>query len=537
MAGISAFREAFVSADMPEGLDFSSFDARQFRYALYWAMYENTAYRNVHSWAVSYRQGQALYKYIRGIYNPSYRLGEFWKAHLWGGRLDPEAGDGTTAPSCLPIITDNEKVRKPISTTWKDSNWQIQKDINTLYGAVMGDVPLMVVDDTEREKVYLQVLHPSLITDVELDAWGNVKAYVLEETRPDPNQNLSIVSVQEEKTVSYKEVAERDGDNVVYSTYLNGTLYPWYGEEATWEVPYGFIPLIMVQHNNVGLEWGWSELHPDRGKFQEVDDISSKLSDQIRKMVDAPWLFSGMDKPKATPKASSATTPSASDPQPGREEVKAFYAPMGASATPLVANLDIGATATHINSMLAELERDYPELQMDIWSVRENSGRALRIARQRVETKVNQRRAIYDEKLVRALQMAISIGGYRNYPGYEGFSLDSYDKGNEDFTIGERPVFSKDPLDDLEIEIAFWKSAEQAVKVGIPIEFYLKNRQNWTEDQIKELTESPEFQAKAAQLAQAKMMAEAMSTPEGEGGGEGGGEEEAAPTGNEEGSI
>jgi len=35
-------------------------------------------------------------------------------------------------------------------------------------------------------------------------------------------------------------------------------------------------------------------------KFREVDDIASKLDDQIRKMVDAPWLFIGMTKPVKT---------------------------------------------------------------------------------------------------------------------------------------------------------------------------------------------------------------------------------------------
>ncbi|GAG44503.1 unnamed protein product, partial [marine sediment metagenome] len=49
---------------------------------------DQSAYRDIHTWATAYRKQYALYKYIRPIYNPSYRLGEFWKTHLFGGLLD-----------------------------------------------------------------------------------------------------------------------------------------------------------------------------------------------------------------------------------------------------------------------------------------------------------------------------------------------------------------------------------------------------------------------------------------------------------------
>ena len=369
MAGITAFKEAYLSAGLTDDTDFSDYDARRLRYALYWAFYENTAYRNIHTWATSYRQQQALYRYVRGIYNPSYRLGEFWKAHLWGGRLDPEAGDGKETPSAIPIITDNEKLRPAIAQVWKWSNWAINKQITALHGAILGDVVLQVVDDIQRQKVYLQTVHPGLLKDVDIDAWGNVKGYEIEETRENP--------MRPGYTAVYRETAERDGQSVVYKTYLDGAPYAWGDNElAEWSEPYGFIPMVLIQHNNVGLDFGWSEIHAGRPKFQEVDDLASKLSDQIRKMVDAPWLMSGMEKPRNAPRAGAGTAPTTDNPNPGREEQNVLYAPQGATAQPLVAPLDIGATAQYIASILAEIERDYPELQMDIWSAGKDSQRA-----------------------------------------------------------------------------------------------------------------------------------------------------------------
>src|SRR5512140_653780 len=109
MNGIRAFREAYTSTDLVyDETDYGDFDGRKMRYTLYWSYYENSAYRNIHKWAHQFKSTYGLYKYTRSIYNPAYRLGEFWKAHLWGGTLDVNAGDGVSVPSALPIITDNQ---------------------------------------------------------------------------------------------------------------------------------------------------------------------------------------------------------------------------------------------------------------------------------------------------------------------------------------------------------------------------------------------------------------------------------------------
>jgi len=508
MEGIRAFRQAYVSAGSLDSADYGDIEARQFRYMLYWAFYENTIYSNVHKWSVNYRQLEGLYRYIRGIYNPSYRIGEFWRSHIWGGTLDSEAGTGESGnDTAIPIITDNDSIRPAISNLWSWSNWQTTKGVCSLHGAVMGDVGIQVVDDVDRGKVYLQLVHPATLTDVQLDNFGNVKGYTIEEKRVHPDYP--------DREVDYKEIASRDGINVVYKTFLNNSPYPWNGQQSEWSEPYGFVPMVMIQHNNVGISWGWSELHAGRVKFQEVDDLASKLGDQIRKMVDAPWLLSGVKKPRSRIRA-TGEDPTVSMTKPSREETPILYAEAGAKAQSLVASLDLGATSGHIGTVLSELERDYPELQMDIWNASGNqSGRALRTARQRVSEKVYERRAIYDDALVRVQQMALAIGGHRNYDNFAGLNLQSYDSGALDHQIGDRPVFTEDPLDDIEVEGAFWKAANEAIQAGIPLMVYLQ-RQGWSDDDIKQIEESEEYQLKLKAMRAAGMMQDAMS--EGEGG-------------------
>ena len=501
VAAYRAFREPMLVTEPLDSAEFAEFESRRTRYAILWSFFENTAYRALHDWSHSYKIQHGLYRYTRNIYNPAHRLGVFWQTHLMGGLLDDEAGDGETEPSALPIATELNPLRAAIAALWEASNWQVNKDLYTLLGTVFGDVGLEVVDDRQREMVYLRVVNPNHIKAVTLDPFGHVKGYTFEETRVHPENPR--------RTATYTEECSRSGDNVVYRTYLNGKPYAWPGQEdgqgnrqEEWAEPYGFVPLVVVQHNNVGLEWGWSEMHPGRGKFQEVDDLASKLSDQVRKMVDAPWLFSGVDKPSSTPTATSRdsetyqSTSSAVDrPYPGREELPALYGPPEASATPLVAPLDIGATVSYLQDLLRELEREYPELQMDIWSSGgDASGRALRVARQRAESKVRQRRTSYDTGLVRAQQMAIAIGGYREYDGFGGYGLESYDKGELDHVIGKRAVFAQDPMDDIEIARAFWMAAREAVNAGCALTVYLE-RQGWSQEEIAKLEKALEEQA------------------------------------------
>ena len=118
-ASYKAFREpALLSDPFLIEDDYSDVQNRRLRYAIYWSFYENTAYRDSHRWAKRYKVEHDLYRYIRNIYNPAYRIGEFWKAHLWGGIIDFE----NIEKSALPIKTDNEALIDAIAQVYRWSN-------------------------------------------------------------------------------------------------------------------------------------------------------------------------------------------------------------------------------------------------------------------------------------------------------------------------------------------------------------------------------------------------------------------------------
>lgn len=510
MIGYKAFNESYFQSDQINLSNFTDFDARRLRYSILWAMYENTAYDQIHKWSVSYKTQKGLYKYIRNIYNPSYRLGEFWKTKLLGGMLDPKAGDGSETPSALPIVTEHETLRPAIAKIWEWSNWQIKKDIFGLWTPILGDGVLKIVDNPDREKAYIQVVHPSRLREVDQDDFGNVKGYVIEYQVPDPRAGYS-------GPVTFREESWRTKDSldVNYRTYLNQSLYDWDGNGAEWSVPYGFVPMVTLQHNDVGLDFGWSEIYPDLSKFREVDDQASKLHDQIRKLVEGAWLLAGVTKPTTTPVVSGQDATD-EKPQPGREEMKMIYSTNGdAKAHSLVSPINIGEVSANIKDIIAEIERDYPELKVDMANATGDlSGRALRINRAPAEAKVLQRRPNYDNALVRAQQMAVAIAGFRGYDeAFDGFNLDSYAAGDLDHRIGERPVFDTDPMDKLEQEGKLWENAKKAKDAGVPLTVYLA-KQGWSEDEIKKITESEEYVLRTESM---KSALEASKMANGEG--------------------
>lgn len=493
MAGYQAFQQKWATGSEANAVNFEDVKARLLRYDLNWAMYENTAYDNVHVWAESLKSQKGLYKYVRNIYNPSFRIGEFWKAKLMGGILDPKAGNGKETPSCLPIMMeeDNPKLREAISIIWLWSNWQIKKDVWSLWTSIMGDGLIKIVDNVDKKKVYLQPIHPSRLKDLTLDEYGNVKGYVLEYKRPDPESSSQFATFREEVT------REEGSPEVFYRTYRNESLYAWNPANGPeWTEEYGFVPMVFNKHNDVGLDFGWSELHPDLSKFYEVDDQASKLHDQIRKLVEGAWLLAGVSKPDATKKVTGQEA-TEEKPQPGRTEQKFLYSTNAdAKAHSLVAPIDVAQVSGSIMALVSELERDYPELRVDLANANGDiSGRALRYNRSPAVAKVLQRRPNYDNALVRAQQMAVAIAGLRKYQGFEGFDLDSYNDGTLDHSIGHRPVFDNDPMDKLEEEKLFWENAKLSKDAGVPLPVYLK-KQGWTDEEIKAVINSEEYQTR-----------------------------------------
>lgn len=499
---VTAFRQTYNQTDLVDPTVFEQFAARELRYRINWAYYEGSAFNKLQPWTSAYKVQFGLYRAVRQIYDPAARLGNFWQSFNLGGPLDEAAGDGLVVPSALPILTENQDLRPVIASIWKYSRWQIWKDVLSLHGAVLGDAVLMADDDPDKQRVAMRVVHPAKFKAIEIDSVGNVKGYVFEEKRPDPSNQKDMVL--------YTEIATRDGENVAYQTLRDNRPFDWTGFGSTYSVPYGFIPMVMLQHQHVGLDWGWSEFHEGEGLFREVDDVASALHDHVRRNVNAPWLLAGVQKPENESgsdkvKASNRKL-DRKDPEAEREEAPLLYGPVGAQAHALVTNLNIEAVTHEIAKTLDALEKIYPELNVDPWdvegtSVSDPSGIALEVIRQPAERKVRTKRVVYDDAIVRMHKMLISIGALKQYPGFDKFNETSFADGKLDHQIGDRPVFNTGELAKLERDKLFWTVAKAATDTKVPLIAYLQLA-GWSEERIQKITNSPEWQSRIKLLEQ-----------------------------------
>ncbi len=507
MYAARAFREAYMIAGM-EGYDspafsalydFESASARATRYDILWAYYQGNAYRNLHRWSRKLKADYGLYTHIRDIYNPANRIVNFHQTHIWGGHLDPNAGDSSEIPSALPIEDAEEGVEEAIAKIWEWSRWHVTKDIITLYGSVYGDVFIRVTDMPERDRIYLERIHPSWLTELRKNALDEIVYYELSHTRRDPENP--------DKSVVYSEIAELTESGVTYQTFKDNSPYAWNGQSEEWTVPYPFIPMVHIKHNDVGLDWGWSELFPKLSTFRELDDQASKLGDQIRKMVDSPWLFTGVKPGKTGGKLTieGIGTENTTEQEITREETPILYAhEPNARAFPLVSELDIDAAISHIQELGFEIEKSYPELRTAMGGVRSGrgdvSGRALLIARGEAEDKIEQRRVNYDEKLVKIHKMAMVIAGDAKYEGFS-FSFDDWDEEKMEHRIKAlRPVFRPHPTETLDQDRQMWTNAHLAENVGVSLDLFLEDN-GWEKDRIQEVLNSDMYKLHVEMLA------------------------------------
>lgn len=533
MAGWRSFLHPAIgggdSSSSSASLDFGGLEGRRKRHRLGWSLYVNDVFWDeVHYESQEIKLQFGLYNYTRTVFNPIYRLVEFHVSHIMGGPLDQAAGDGTMVKSALPIETKSTAVRKGLGRLWRDSQWGIRKDIWVRYGAAMGDVALKGCDSPEAGGITMEVVHPDSLTWVERDPYTRrITGYTREEKRYDPRphgrRNASPYvadALRNPGTVDYREDAWIEGGQVHYETRLNGALYDWrlneksqpYGEEGNagsepqWVVPYGFIPLVLTQHMPVGLDWGLAEGHPVLEKVFEVADSGSNLGDHVRRILNEPAFVTGVAPGDLTISAASRED-TTGNPQSGRTKRMLLGIPEpDAKVLFLTQDMDLAAVSGHVAALKSDINEDFPELDVDLWKTGDPSGRAMRLARQRAEMKVQQRRAGYDTDLEALQRMCLAIGGIRGYDDYQGLATDDpFNDKKVAHSIAHRPVFAPDPIDDITEGTAFWTMIKAAVDAGCPLEVALR-REGWSDEDIQEIVDAKEEEAqKQMDMVQQRM--------------------------------
>lgn len=434
---IMAAYDAFVHYDERNHIarldkHFDTFEARCARSAFFTACYDNTLYSRINTFVEMLKLRHRLYKNIRGIYNPVYELIELIASNVFGGILDTE----TFARGAIPIQTDNPAILPALANAYKWSRWGEHKLDYVRLGANLGDVVLYIADDREKRRVRLEVLHPLKLYDYVADEVGNIKQAIIQYERSDEELRVVNGRVEYPKDVyTYTLVITKER----FETYKNGYSFAFHtnalGEAvARWDNEYGFVPVVKVSYQELpGFKWGANSYFAALTQIHEINDQASLLNDQIRKVV-IPLLFAeGVTTDTQIQKAKASE----------RDEFTILYGPEGSSLTPVQAQIDITAALSNIQQMIKSgLERKLPELS---WiRIREEGGNhtapGVRAATSDAINRILAARGQFEAGLVRANQMMLTIGGIGKYDGFEPFNIDSYERGDLDHQIKERPV-------------------------------------------------------------------------------------------------
>lgn len=476
-AGVAAYNGRYLAPSELLDWDWDDYSVRLSRYQIYDAYYNNIAYSDIITWARTNLARNDLYKHVRGIYNPAARLVDIYVAKVYGGALDLE--DLSTGP--IPIVYtgtgDDVAFKDAVRQLWVWSNWRNQKSLYVRNGANLGDSFIMVVDDLAKQRVRMEVVNPGKCADMVTDSVGNITDITFSYYRDDDpagaiNPKKSLLGSDYDRDWLFTLNMNRDA----FTATADGAEYPFFelanGDRvSSIPNPYGFVPVVQVMHKDMGLPYGANAYFAGLNKINEVNDAASLLNDNVRKSVNVQWFVTGAAAPSNSNKSitaqTSTTANSTSDNPITRKDTQdIIYGPDGATISPMVYGVDIAGAGSNIDRMLAELERDYPELALH--RLRE-TGNATAPGVRAIYSDASDRfveaQGNYDDGLIRAHQMGISIGGFRNYDNFQGFTLDSYARGMTDHYIKARPIIG-DSLSKGE-RITALQQAAQTDNVGI----------------------------------------------------------------------
>ena len=461
-ASFSAFGPTFarVYNDPSQVEGGSDLQSRRANYALLWAYYVNDVFEDIRAWA-SYRSQYKLYRDIRSLYNPTARLVDYYAGAIYPGVLSVDASrlpDGT--PLAIPLADDTpEELKTAIAQFWRWSNWQSSKNVFVRYGAITGDVLVEVQDEVDRGKVTANVVWPSLVTWLDLDTSGNVKAYVLEYFANDDDGR---------KYVYRKEV-----DSESFRTYKDGRPFDYTGAGSEYDNPYGFVPAVWAKHKDDGGNGGVPAIGKTIAKLDHLNALASHIDDQVHKIIGAPavlWTDGGVQNIIGAGKQQKRPGTTGDDfselSNSDRESLLLFKGPAGGKVDSLAGNLPLDQVMAIVERHLQEIEADHPELGLykELRGMSQLTGPAAQRVMGDVGSLVAESAANYDRASIALFQMATAIGGWRANAGDWGslsrqqrvflpFDLASYAAGDLDFSILARPLIPSTRREELELAI------------------------------------------------------------------------------------
>lgn len=465
--GYAAFK--FTLSDPGDGIKNTHDSARMAQYRLGWNAYINNVFDNMRDWG-GYAEVNKLHPHTQPIYNPVTRLVDFYASHIYQGSLST---DGNELPGgelqAIPLAKDTpDEIKEALGQLYQWGNWAAKLDLLAVYGAAMGDVAVEGVEDVDSGRVWPQVVTAQFITDVRFDARGNVIAYTKQYSYYDYDINRTCTY----KKIVTKEQIQEFRDDIPYD----------FGNGSTYENIYGFAPLVIIPHRNLGTFPGAPAVR-SWNKIEYLNNIATRLDIALRVKFQSPTAVIGHNLKLKDLREK--------DVRKNDEDVIKIVALEGeGSVFDLNSNLDIDGSLKVIESKIGEIEHDHPEITMynRLRDMSQLTGPAAEILMGDVKGYVDRARTSYDNGMMNILKMLLTMGGMRANERAGGwrdltdqqrkflpFNLNSYEHGDLEFDIvSSRPLIKKTKLQYWQEEQARLQALQVGVIAGEPLEWQEK---------------------------------------------------------------
>lgn len=401
---------------------------------------------------------------MRPLRNPSFRAVEFYAAKLWPGAL----------PDALPIITDNQAIIDPIQQIWTWSNWGSEKQATARWFACYGDMFLKVATRDNAlgnpQRVFLQNLEPQYVTEFDADERGYltyVRIDIPRQRRVDDELKAYM------HTEAWTKEQYRQWEHEKSATTALSQLGTPRVDTPTAEFGIDFVPVVWQPFRNIGDERGLAAITPVLDKIDEANRQATRLHQMLFRYNRALWAASAnaMDaqgRPLPPPRLGDAGGDNTLD----IDDDTIVRLPGQATLTSLVPAINYEAALSVLNDQMAEIQRDLPELAYYDLRGRDVSGVAAELLLGDAIDRLLEARGNAEAALVRANQMALTIG--QNAAIFEG--LGNYEAGDFDHTFADRPAIAMPEAQRAEL-VASW------VKAGVPLRTALR-RVGWSEEDL-----------------------------------------------------
>lgn len=399
---------------------------------------------------------------LRALRNPAYRAVEFYPAKLWPGRVD----------EAFKIEAKNKRVIEPIQRMWGWSNWAVQKQRVARWLALYGDWFVKV--PTNGERVWLQTLHPGTVTDFDVSERGflnYIRIDVPQKVRDGDTVKSKMYTEIWDKASQMMRTWLHDKGEMTEAAQLGKPTKQAHFSDFGID----FIPIVYAPMRDVGEERGQGAFTQCIDKIDEANRMCTRLHQMLYRHNNVIWaLRANAVDPTGRPMP-APTLDTDSDGEVSLAGEKLLRLPGNSELQSLVPNLSYGDALKILDAHMVELEHDLPELAY--WRLRELgelSGKAVQLLLGDAIDKMIEVRGNAESGLIRANQMALTIGAAMKIDGFS--DLGDYENGDLEHTFVAREII---PTPEHERASA----VQQWVGAKVPLVSALQ-RVGWTSEEI-----------------------------------------------------